>query len=630
MAIYNIAVVLWQWGTPVSLHDRAWYEEYFFNPVFGQAGYWLKQSDGDVALNGRVFDWVFDTAAQRDFSDRAKTTKMVVDQIEESHGAVLTHFHSIVVVLGIPKGANSDGGSTSVRSLYAWHHALVMRLGDPFDFVSHELGHGVVGSHSFTWNTAFQVIGESPGGYGHRHCIMSARAYGGNGEAQHDPPAPRGLQREYRSIGPSVNGVAAKARGWINTHDVVLTPGFIGEFEIRSRQWMGRDPAQPPQGIHVTKPDGSTYVVEFYESLLWDAGLSRPYLILTQDKGGLADFHYPDKHSGTYVDSIPLAPATLTGGRSVINDVGSLGIMPLFYDQVRHMLRVKVSASNLSGGIIAMIEAVSTVPQTVGSGRVTFGSGERFCVTGEWPFEWVENSQTVTIDASHPCVYPGSTATWTIDGVPLPPDKTSLPLTKTVMVADPKRLDLTSHVPIEVGYKIESISNGSRLTVTNRPQDESYSLEAAVTFTTNVATGSASHTIEFTGRECRFPPEFQESWSKCMAAFLKKKLHDSQVVVVFDPSQIPKVPPGFVDELTGWLGGLAHRLESDDREGFDLAAAALRHRLRLPNAKLHIVDRTDVGDFPRMTENMKPIPPAAELPKFGSADRDDEAGDRRL
>jgi len=621
MAIYNIAVILWQWGQPVTLNNRSWYEEYFFNPVYGQAGYWLKQSDGDVVLSGRVFDWVFDTAAQRDFSKRGDTAKMVVDLMENDHGADLTSYQSIVVVLGIPKDVNSDGGSWPVQSRNAWHHALVMHLRDPFDFVSHELGHGIVGPpHSFTWNAAFQVIGENPGGYGHRHCIMSAMAYGGNGEARHDAFAPLGLQPEYRSIGPSLNGVAAKARGWINTHDVVLTPGFNGEFEIRSRQWMGRDPAQPPQGIHVTKPDGNTYVVEFYESLGWDTGLSRPYLILTQDKGGLADFHYPGKHSGTYIDSILLAPAALTGPRSVINDGGSLGIIPIFYDPARHVLRVQVNANNLFGGVIAMAEAVSTVPRKVGSGRVTFHPGERFCVTGEWPFDWMENSQTLTIDASHPRVDPGSTVTWTIDGVPLPPDKDRLALTKTVMVPDPKRLDLTAHVPIEIGYRIEPIPNGSRLTLTNRPQDDNYSVEVGVTFTTNVASGSASRTVDFTGRECHFPPEFYEAFSECMASFLKKKLHDSQAVVVFDPGQIHQVHPEFAGELADWLGGLAHSLDRGDREGFDMAAAALRHRLRLPDAKLHILNRGEVGDFPRMTEKTKPIPPAAELPRFSRHD----------
>ncbi|WP_343656771.1 hypothetical protein [Paraburkholderia caribensis] len=609
MALYNVAVILWQWGAPGTLHDRSWYEEYFFNPIHGQAAYWLKQSDGDVVLSGRVFDWVVDTVADRDFSDRKKTAKIAVDAMENDHGADLTSYQSIVVVLGIADDVKSDGSSTSVNSRGAVHHAVVTRIKDPFAFVSHELGHGIVGPHSFTWNQLFQVTGENPGGYGHRHCIMSARSYGGNAEAEHNPPAPLGLQPEYQSIGPSVNGVKAKARGWIDTHDIVLTPNFNGEFEIRSRQWMGRDPTQSPQGIHVTTPDGNTYVVEFYENMDWDSGLSRPYLILTQDKGGLADFHYPGMNSGTYIDSIPLAPASLTGWRAVINDV--VGILPVFYDAARHVLRVQLSANNLSGGVIGMAEAVSTVSRKAGSDRVTFQRGDRFCVTGEWPFDWMEYTQTLTVNATHPRVGPDSIATWTIDGVSLSPDQDKLTLHKTVMVPDPKQLDLTAVILVEIGYKIEQIPNGSRLTLTNRPQDDNYSLAVGVTLTTNVATGSASRTVEVTGRECLFPPEFYEAFAKCMSAYLKKKLHDSQVVVVFDPGLIHQVHPEFAGELPDWLRGLANSLDKGDHEGFELAAAALRNRLRLPNAKLNIVDRSEVGNFPRMTEDERSPPPAA-------------------
>lgn len=621
MVIYRIAVILWRWGEPGQLQDRSWYEEYFFNPVYGQAGYWLKQSDGDVILTGGVFDWVSDPEAQPDFSDRTVTADVVTFLMQYEHGADLTNYDSIVVVLGIPKGVKSDGGSTRVNTRYNSHHAVVASSGDPFDFVAHELGHGILGAaHSFTWNTAFQAIGESPGGYGHRHCIMSARVYGGNPEAEHDAPAPRGLLQEYQSIGPSLNGVTANARGWIHTHDVTLTPGFVGEFEIRSRQWMGRDPLQPPQGIHITKPNGNTYVVEFYESLDWDSGLPCPYLILTQDKGGLADFHYPESHSGTYLDSIRLEPAALTGPRAAINNEGSLGVMPMSYDPARHVLTVKVNASHLSSGPIAMAEALSSVSKVVGSGHVTFLPGERFCAIGEWPFDLAEVSQTLTIDATHPRVHPGSAAIWTIDAVPLTTDMDKLTLTKTVMIPDPKYLNVTSHETVEIGYKIESLGNGSRLTLTNRPQDYNYSIEVGVTLKTSVASGSASQTVDITGREIRLPPEFYEAWTECMASFLKKKLHESQSVVVFDPGQIHKVPSEFADELRHWLDGLSHILDRGDREEFERVAATLRYRLRLPQAKLHVLNRSESEKLPRVTEKTKLIPPAAEFSDFSKSE----------
>ncbi|APG05605.1 hypothetical protein BJI69_17975 [Luteibacter rhizovicinus DSM 16549] len=626
MAIYNVAVVLWQWGPVVTPRSKSWYESYFFNQFYGQAAYWLKQSDGDVILDGQVFDWVVDNAPVRDFSARGATSKLIVDLMEGAHGVDLTPYNSIIVVLGLDASVASDGGSCSVTSRHAQHHALIMRAGDPFDFVSHELGHGIVGPpHSFTWNTAFQVSGEAPGGYGHRHCIMSAMAYGWFAEARHSAAPPLGAQLEYQTLGPSINGVTANARGWIDTQNVMLTSGFDGQFEIRARQWMGRDAALAPQGLHLTRPDGNDYVIEFYENSGWDAGLSQPYLIVTQDKGEIADLRYPGKHSGTYLRSIPVGPSSAGGLGAAINLLGPMGVMPIAYDPVRHVLRVRLADKVLSGGVIAVSEGVANQEKVTGSGHVTFKPGERFCVSGDWRFDWIENRQTVTIDATHPLFLPGSSASWAIDGIALDPAKTILALTKTVTVPDPKLLNLTQSSPIEIGYKIEPIPNGSRLTLTNRPQDNNYSVEATVTLSTQVASGSATRTIDFTGRDCRFPPEFQERWSTCMAGFLRRKLHDSQVVVVFDPSLIHKVPPGVEDELAGWLGGLAHRLERGDQEGFELAAAMLRHRLRMPEAKLHIVKRDEGGTFPRMTETMPEIPPAAEFPVVGNVKRGDTA-----
>ena len=119
--------------------------------------------------------------------------------------------------------------------------------------------------------------------------------------------------------------------------------------------------------------------------------------------------------------------------------------------------------------------------------------------------------------------------------------------------------------------------------------------------------------MNFSGRECRFPPEFYKAWSDCMARFLKQKLHDSQHIVVFNPSLIHRIHPEFEHELVGWLGGLAHLLDQGDRHGFEVAAAALRRRLWLPDAKLLVVDRSDIGHFPHISENDGPIPPAAKL-----------------
>ena len=60
MPIVRTAVLLYEYsegGQNVNVHgDRLWWSNYFFNPVYGQAGFWLKQTDGTVILdsNGKA------------------------------------------------------------------------------------------------------------------------------------------------------------------------------------------------------------------------------------------------------------------------------------------------------------------------------------------------------------------------------------------------------------------------------------------------------------------------------------------------------------------------------------------------------------------------------------------------
>lgn len=601
MPIFNTAVILWSWGVPVSLRDKSWYEQYFFNQFHGHAAYWLNQSKGDLLIDGQVFDWVFDASPERDFSNRKGVAELAMGHLESANDIDFSGFEGIVVVLGVPKSKNVNGGSTGAKSRSRSHNAVITRLDDPFDFICHELGHAIGLQHSFTWNTAFNVIGEKPGGYGHPHCIMSAMAYGGFGEAHHDAMQPLGSIDEYRDVGPSVNGVTALSRGWIDAVNVNLLPGFSGEFEVRARQWLGQDPALPPQALHLMSPDGSTRVVEFYESRDYDRGLHANRLIITQDSGGLADQHYPGKHSGTYLSSVAL-PAALAGPAAVINVPGPIGLIPLFYDPVRHVLKVRVLAKVASGGVIAMSSSLSAETATVGSGSVTFNPGDRFCVTGTWTFDIVERRETCVIEASHPRFHPGSSVSWTIDGLPC----TSSPLTirKTVSVADAKRLDITKKIDVKVAFTIEATPTGSRLTLRNRPEDESYNLRVEASFKTSVAASTAGDDIRFSGRDIQFPPKFTERYVECHKAFIRKKLQDTKFKVVFDPTKIHDIPPPLREEIHGWLGGLADRLDAGDRAGYETAAAALRHHIGLPDAKLIFFEPRDTVRFEALLEDV--------------------------
>lgn len=612
MAVFNIAVFLWSWNPPGNLHDVAWYRDYFFNSVHGHTGYWLKQSSNRLCLTGQIFDWYAEPGPEPDFSDRPKTARQMIGHTEEQHDFDFELFDAVVVILGIPPGKSSAGGSAGTIKTSNGHvNAMVARIGDPFGFMAHELGHMIGLDHSFTYDINYQIEGDGPGGYGHPHCIMSHDGYGiGYAEAHHDAALPLGQFPEYRGIGPSLNGATALAREWIDAYSVTLTPGFEAEYVIRARQWGGRHPYDPPQGIRLLTPEGETFVVDFYESSGWDKGLIGNRLVLTQDKGGLGEKNYPHTHVGTWLASLRLR-APLSGPQGVINAPGPIGLVPLFYDAQNHLLRVRVKHGVVSGGVIAMAYDVVTVPLSGHAVTVDFEPGERFCVTGQWTCFETFNRQTATLEATHPRAHPGTAVDWTLDGAPcFAPSGTVKLAGKTVSVAHPKDLNLSAARDIEIDYRIEAIPNGSRLILTNRPEDESYQVEAAASFRTSVAEGRCTETVDFSGREYVYPQEFWDRYGECLGAFLKRKVRDAQVKITFDPDQW-KRPLPLEFGIEGWLDALTASVVSGDKAGFDLAVATMRHRLKQPDLKLLVFD---MADRLEVQARDGPAPPPGKIP----------------
>jgi hypothetical protein len=209
MAVIQTAVLLMGFpaGQSLNLHgDVAWYHNYFFGPFTSQAGYWRKQSDNELVFTGRVFDWAMVTDPEPNLTNRATTAQFAVSTLESDRNIDFSGFDLIVVVLGVretypapPTPGGTDGGSSAVKSASRWHHAIVTRTGDRFDFMAHEMGHAAGLDHSFG-SPDFTTGSDAPGGYGHPYCIMSAMAYGGIG-GPHFPTPPIDNRPEYSAWG---------------------------------------------------------------------------------------------------------------------------------------------------------------------------------------------------------------------------------------------------------------------------------------------------------------------------------------------------------------------------------------------------------------------------------------------
>ncbi len=169
MALVTTAVLLFDTGIGSTAdpqrHDRLWHEDYFFDLDHGQASYWAAQTDGQRILTGQVFDWLPSGGQLPDLSKRQVTAEWVIKAFEDNRGVNFDGFDVVVVVLAIAKTAKSDGGSSGANSSRRQHNAVVMRVGDSFDFAAHELGHALGLSHSFG-TIPIPVEGEVPGGSG--------------------------------------------------------------------------------------------------------------------------------------------------------------------------------------------------------------------------------------------------------------------------------------------------------------------------------------------------------------------------------------------------------------------------------------------------------------------------------
>lgn len=204
-------------------------------------------------------------------------TKVVLD-LRDNLGIDMSMVDLLIVVLGIAPHVGSDGGSgQAVLSPERTLRSVGCRIGDRWDFMAHEIGHGLELEHSFG-NDWVPVIGDHPGGYGHPHCIMSAMLYAASRAAAHTfrpsratagPNAPHSVHRSASfpwCVTAGCTSMSSPARRRANT-------GFAAAIMMAAPP-----PGLAPQAILVNGAQDATYAVEYRERVGWDLGQDRRLL----------------------------------------------------------------------------------------------------------------------------------------------------------------------------------------------------------------------------------------------------------------------------------------------------------------------------------------------------------------
>ncbi|MER7766845.1 hypothetical protein [Kitasatospora sp. NPDC096140] len=616
MPVVRTAVLLAMFpaGQPINVPgDAPWYVSYLFSPTHGQAAYWLKQTDNDMLLDGEVFDWaVFEDPAP-DLSSRTRTVDMVIRAMEDDRNIDFSSFDVVVVVLGLPKGHPADGGSTGATSRHRKHHGIVISVGDRFDFLAHELGHALGLSHSFG-DPAFKDPGEDYGGYAHPYCIMSAMAYGNIG-GPYFPAAPRDGRPEYSALGPSLNATTALGRGWIqaDTYNLAAASG-PAEFTLRSRHWLGRVPRTAPQAVEVLAADGTNYVIEYREDADWDRGQGSPALIVARGRGSSGDTHYPGTFATTYL-GLRRLPVAFGSWDSVFNGPG-FGMEVVGRSPEDHTVTIRLRPGRVAPVSIGFTNRTDTVGEEVRStGATTWGPGQKLCVEGTWEYRELARRQQAVLEATYP---PGGvpvTVTWTVDGVPLTGASGQHTFTEVVEVANP-RLDLQAAArKVVVSYAIEPIAAGSRLRLTNRPDDETYQLDVAATVSTSFGAADDRTWIEFSGHEYRYSQDLYDKRDACIRNFVDIGQRFAKSKVLLPPDLWQHLGDERAERARQLTDVLGYQHTVGDAVAYRLAADELGALVHDEGVALTVAPLDDVAEV-RIPDG--PIAPPGQAPPWAA------------
>jgi hypothetical protein len=607
MPVVRTIVLLFGYSAGQQLYipnDRLFYNNYFFGPIYGQSGFWIKQTDSQLVLDGDVIDWAFVDDPNPDLSNRSAVINWAIRAMEDDRHINFTGYDIVILVIGAPRNIKSDGGSTQAKSTFRNHAGVVIRAGDRFDFVAHELGHALGLNHSYG-NPSFKSDTWSQyGEYGHPYCVMSAQSYGGlGGPAFPDPPHEG--KKEYSGIGPSLNAGTALGRGWLDAyvHDL---PGSTCDYELRSRHWLGKSSTLPPQALELRAPDGKTYVVEYRENVDWDEGQEAPVILVNAVKGSTADQAHPDTSSATYLGMIRL-PISFGGPGSVYNGPG-FGIQVIDRTAWSRSVRIRLQPGGVGATPIQITSRKELLAaNTVESGLTTWEPGEKLCVEGTWSYDKVERQEVATFEASHPLVVPPMSVTWTVDDRALDPAQNSLFLPgKPVKVANAKLDEQNGVRWVVLKYEILPLSNGSRLRLFNRPEDETFNLNIGAALSTNIGMGSAADYVQFNGVEFRYPQNFYDERDRCIENFIDIGHRYVRYKVLLPPELWKRVPEQSVPRVERSLRLLAQLHEQQEIRSFNEVQLQLSNLIGVVDFEPLILSQEERVELPPLVVAQEP------------------------